>query len=438
MTKAKGAARVDSSLKVAASQSDRAQTDPGNAPSSKEPPELAAFRAEARAWIDGACPAEMRDGDATMENQCWGGRDWSFQSDAQRAWFDAARAKGYTVPTWPREYGGAGLSADEAKILEEERLRVGARKPLSNYGISMLGPALLAYGTHEQKDAHLNAIANGSIRWCQGYSEPGAGSDLASLKTRCEDRGDHWLVNGQKVWTSNADESDWIFCLVRTDPDAPKHRGITFLLIDMASEGITPKPIDLISGHSPFCETFFDDVKVPKLYGPNNPSVVGEVNAGWDVAKALLVHERGMLGTMSPLRGTTGPESLGGFAAGEIGTDATGRLADPALRQKIIDAEIDDWAYNLTVERLNDEANAGNGLGAKSSMLKYTASELTKTGSALRMDIGGTKAATIPESGIAYGSLPNIWLYNRAYSILGGTTEIQLNIIAKRVLEMPG
>lgn len=399
--------------------------------------DLEQFRAETRAWLAENCPEEMRDGDITAENQCWGGRQWEFQSDAQKRWFEAALEKGYTVPTWPKEYGGAGLTADEAKILTEERDRINARKPLSNFGISMLGPALLAYGTHEQKLQHLGGIARGEIRWCQGYSEPGAGSDLASLKTKCEDQGDHWLINGQKIWTSNADISDWIFCLVRTDFDAPKHKGITFILIDMASEGISVKPIILISGHSPFCETFFDDVKVPKAYGEGNLSVVGEVNRGWDVAKNLLVHERGMLGTMSPLRGAKGPENLGSFAADEIGLDAAGRLDDPSLRQKIAQAEIDDWAYTLTVERMNDEANAGNGLGAKSSMLKYAASELTKKGSELRMDIGGTEAAAIGPDGIEYDSLANTWLYNRAYSILGGTTEVQLNIISKRVLELP-
>ena len=399
--------------------------------------DLEQFRSETRAWIEENCPEEMRDGDITQENQCWGGRQWEFQSEAQKQWFERALAKGYTVPTWPKEYGGAALSVEQAKILEEERERINARKPLSNFGISMLGPALLAYGTHEQKEQHLNAIAKGEIRWCQGYSEPGAGSDLASLKSKCEDKGDHWLLNGQKIWTSNADISDWIFCLFRTDFDAPKHKGITFILVDMASEGITVKPIVLISGSSPFCETFFDDVKVPKEYGPSNPSVVGEVNRGWDVAKALLVHERGMLGTMSPLRGTTGPEHLGKYAAENVGVDQDGRLADPALRQRIAQAELDNWAYNLTVERLTDEANAGNGLGAKSSMLKYAASELTKKGTELRMDIGGADAATISEDGIEYGSLANMWLYNRAYSILGGTTEVQLNIISKRVLELP-
>ena len=399
--------------------------------------DLEEFRAEVRAWLQENCPERMRDGDITAENQCWGGRQWQFQSEAQEIWFERALSRGYTVPSWPKEYGGAGLTAEQAKVLDEERQAINARKPLSNFGISMLGPALLAYGTHEQKAQHLIGIARGEIRWCQGYSEPGAGSDLASLKTKCEDKGDHWLINGQKIWTSNADISDWIFCLVRTDFDAPKHQGITFILVDMASEGISVKPIVLISGHSPFCETFFDEVKVPKSYGEGNPSVVGEVNRGWDVAKNLLVHERGMLGTMSPLRGTTGPENLGQYAAEQIGLDAAGRLDDPNLRERIAQAELDNWAYNLTVERMTDEANAGNGLGAKSSMLKYAASELTKRGTELRMDIEGTTASTIGADGIEYGSLANNWLYNRAYSILGGTTEVQLNIISKRVLGLP-
>jgi len=395
------------------------------------------FRSETRQWLAESCPQEMRDGDTRTASQCWGGRLWEFQSEPQKLWFDRALAKGYTVPTWPKEYGGAALSNAEAKVLTEEMDRIDARKPLSNFGISMLGPALLAFGTHEQKDMHLNRIAKGEIRWCQGYSEPGAGSDLASLKTRCEDMGDHWLINGQKVWTSDADKSDWIFCLVRTDFDAPKHLGITFLLFDMETEGVTPKPIPLISGSSPFCETFLDDVKVPKSYGDGNLSVVGEINRGWDVAKNLLTHERGMLGNKNPLRSTYGPENLGAYAADQLGLDETGRLSDPALRHRIQMAELDDWAYSLTVDRMNDEAKAGNGLGAKSSMLKYYGTELTKQGSELMMDIGGSDVVNVGEEGPEHGSMANTWLYHRAYSILGGTSEVQLNIISKRVLDLP-
>ena len=259
--------------------------------------DLETFREETRAWLEENCPAEMRDAGSPSEDMiCWGGRNWKFTSDAQKIWLERMAAKGWTVPAWPKEYGGGGLSKEEVKILKAEMRKIKARSPLESFGIWMLGPALLKYGTHEQKAQFLPPIARGEIRWCQGYSEPNAGSDLASLQCKCEDKGDHWLVNGQKIWTSYADQSDWIFVLVRTDPTATKHNGISFILVDMASEGVSTKPIKLISGKSPFCETFFDDVKVPKEHGEGVNAVVGELNRGWDVAKYLLTHEREMIG----------------------------------------------------------------------------------------------------------------------------------------------
>jgi len=257
--------------------------------------DLETFRKQTRAWLEENCPAEMRDGAGGEDNICWGGRNWKFQSEAQKTWLGRMAEKGWTVPAWPKEYGGGGLSKEEIKILKSEMRDMKARSPLESFGIWMLGPALLKYGTHEQKLHFLPPITRGEIRWCQGYSEPNAGSDLASLQCKCEDKGDHWLVNGQKVWTSYADESDWIFCLVRTDPKATKHTGISFLLIDMVAEGVSTKPIKLISGKSPFCETFFDDVKVPKEHAPGIGSIVGDLNRGWDVAKYLLTHEREMI-----------------------------------------------------------------------------------------------------------------------------------------------
>jgi alkylation response protein AidB-like acyl-CoA dehydrogenase len=254
--------------------------------------DLQSFRDETRAWLATSCPPEMREPVLGEDDLFWGGREASFKSEAQRQWLEAMAALGWTVPDWPSEYGGGGLSPAETKILRQEMAAIGARNPLYSFGISMLGPALLKYGTEEQKKRFLPEIARGEIRWCQGYSEPNAGSDLASLQTRCEDKDDHWLVNGQKVWTSYADKADWIFCLVRTDFQAPKHKGISFLLFDMKSPGVSTRPILLISGYSPFCETFFDDVKVPK------DQVVGEVNRGWDVAKYLLGHEREMISGM--------------------------------------------------------------------------------------------------------------------------------------------
>ena len=225
-------------------------------------PDLAAFRAETRAWLEANCPPEMRRPMATEEDICWGGKRYTFQSDAQRLWLQRMGERGWTVPTWPGECGGGGLDADRAKVLAQEMRALGCRPPLYSFGIWMLGPALLKFGTEAQKREHLPRIARGEVRWCQGYSEPNAGSDLAALATRADDRGDHYIVNGQKIWTSYADKADWIFCLVRTDSAAKKHTGISFVLFDMTTPGVSTKPILLISGKSPFCETFFDNVRV--------------------------------------------------------------------------------------------------------------------------------------------------------------------------------
>src|SRR5687767_3574611 len=301
--------------------------------------DLDAFRAETRAWLEANCPAEMRKPMRGEKDLCWGGRDFEFQSPAQKQWLDVMASRGWTVPDWPKEYGGGGLSPAETKVLKEEMTALGCRPPLTSFGISMLGPALLKYGNEAQKRRFLTEIARGEIRWCQGYSEPGAGSDLAGLQTKCEDKGDHWLVNGQKVWTSYADKADWIFCLVRTDPQAPKHKGISFLLFDMASPGVSTKPILLISGNSPFCETFFDDVKVPK------DQLVGEINKGWDVAKYLLGHEREMISGMG----------LGG-QAGSLGEALKAALADDALlRADVARFDVDAMAFRAMSERFIDE-----------------------------------------------------------------------------------
>jgi acyl-CoA dehydrogenase len=395
--------------------------------------DLDAFKKETRAWLEANCPPEMREPLADETDICWGGRNWKFKSPAQKAWMERMAAKGWTVPAWPKEYGGGGLSKEEVKILKSEMRKINARSPLESFGIWMLGPALLKYGTHEQKLKLLPPVARGEIRWCQGYSEPNAGSDLASLATKCEDKGDHWLVNGQKIWTSYADESDWIFCLVRTDSKAAKHNGISFLLFDMASQGVSTKPIKLISGKSPFCETFFDNVKVPKAYD-GIPSVVGELNRGWDVAKYLLTHEREMIGAGGG--GLFGGRGPGEIARDEIGLE-NGVLAEPMLRAKIAQAEVDGWAFLLTIERIKDEAKAGQGVGANSSMLKYYGTEMNKRRFELAMDSGGSDALEWEGKRSNDGKTARMWLRTKANSIEGGTSEVQLNIIAKRILELP-
>ena len=388
--------------------------------------DLDAFRMETRAWLEENCPVEMREDMKSFDDACWGGRNYVFASDAQKTWLERMVAKGWTVPTWPKEYGGAGLSRKEEIILLKEMRRINARSPLSSFGIWMLGPALLKFGTEAQRAEHLPPISRGEIRWCQGYSEPGAGSDLAALKTKAEDKGDHYIVNGQKVWTSYADKADWIFCLVRTDNTGKKHHGISFVLFDMESEGVEARPIKLISGRSPFCETFFDDVKVLKK------NLVGDEHKGWSIAKYLLTHEREMIGNQE---GVTRP--LHEIAAASLGlTD--GKLADPMLRTKIAEAEIDEWAFNLTMKRKLAEAKAGASLGADSSMLKYYGTELNKRKFELMMDAAGHEGLEWESERSNEGKVARDWLRTKGNSIEGGTSEVQLNIISKHILQLPG
>jgi acyl-CoA dehydrogenase len=386
--------------------------------------DLDSFRSETRAWLEANCPPEMRTPMRSEKDLCWGGRNFEFQSEAQKRWLDVMASKGWTVPDWPKEYGGGGLSPAESKVLKEEMRALGCRPPLTSFGISMLGPALLKYGNEEQKKRFLTEIARGEIRWCQGYSEPGAGSDLAGLQTKAEDQGDHYLVNGQKVWTSYADQADWIFCLVRTSSES-KHGGISFLLFDMESPGVSTKPILLISGNSPFCETFFDDVKVPK------DQLVGEVNKGWDVAKYLLGHEREMISGM-------------GLGSG-IGTGASGVMLgpvakpeDPLLRAEIAAFDVDALAFAAMSERFIDQLKAGEAHPALPSMMKYAGTELNKRRNELVMAAGGSDALEWDSERSKGGKSARDWLRSKANSIEGGTSEIQLGIVAKHILRLPG
>ena len=394
--------------------------------------DLEQFRTETRAWLEANCPPEMREPVRGEDDIYWGGRRATFKNDAQKAWLEACIAKGYTVPMWPREYGGAGLSAPEAKVLREEMGRMGARPPLSSFGIWMLGPALLHFGTEGQKQRFLNEIARGEIRWCQGYSEPGSGSDLVSLQTFGDDRGDHWVVNGQKIWTSYADQADWIFCLVRTDKEN-KYGGITFMLFDMASEGVTTKPIKLISGSSPFCETFFDNVQVPKSYGDDVPAYVGTINRGWDVAKYLLGHEREMI---SGADGGERQAAIGAMMkrhAAKLGDEL-----DPVLRAELAMFDVDALAYAAMGEKFLDEIKVGKAHPAQPNMMKYAGTELNKRRHELVMAVGGSRALEWESEATENGKPSKAWLRTKANSIEGGTSEVMLNVIAKRILDLPG
>jgi len=390
------------------------------------------FRDEVSTFIQKNCAPELREMPASQRTICWGGRNWKFTSDAQRDWLNACAGVGLTAPRWPETYGGAGLSREQEKIFREEMAKARAPSPLESFGLWMLGPALLAFGTEEQKTHFLPQITRGEVRWCQGYSEPGAGSDLAGVQTKAEDKGDHWLVNGSKIWTSYANHADCIFALVRTDREAPKHKGISFMLIDMTFEGVSTKPIKLISGLSPFCETFFDNVKVPKEYAPGIGSVVGEINRGWDVAKHLLTHERTMIGGgggSGSIGGVLGGRSLGQF----MGSLDDGVMDDPVIRSDAMELEIDSLAMQMTVERYKDMAKAG-GVGNASAMLKYYGTELNKRRYELLMSATGAYGT---EWDGPHGTLAPEWLRTKANSIEGGTSEVMLDIISKRVLELP-
>jgi acyl-CoA dehydrogenase len=390
--------------------------------------DLNTFRTETRAWLEANCPESMRVPIRSFEDIYNGGRNPEMSHPDQKVWCDRMAERGWTVPEWPKAYGGGGLNKQEAKVLREEMARIGARPALDSFGISMLGPALLKFGNEEQKLEHLPPIVRGEIRWCQGYSEPNAGSDLASLATRAEDKGDHYLVNGQKIWTSYANKADWIFCLVRTDNRGSKHEGISFVLFDMATPGVTTRPIKLISGSSPFCETFFDDVPVLKK------NLVGEEGKGWTIAKYLLTHEREMI---SSFGAAGGKKTLGQRAAENMGTDASGRLRAGTLRSVIAQYQLDTLAFAATMEKVKDEAKAGQGLGPASSIFKYYGTELNKRRNELLLSVEGESA--LGWSGEEYneGEIARAWLRSKGNSIEGGTSEVQLNIVAKRVLGLP-
>jgi alkylation response protein AidB-like acyl-CoA dehydrogenase len=364
-----------------------------------------------------------------------GGRKRKSTNPDAYVWLERMAEKGWTAPTWPKEYGGGGLPKDEFLILLEELQRIKARPPLGGMGITMIGPTLLEYGTEDQKKRHLPSIINGDIAWCQGYSEPGAGSDLASLQTKAESQGDHYLVNGSKIWTSGAMHADWIFCLVRTNAQVPKHEGISFLLFSMDSPGVSVKPIELLNGHSPFCQTFFDDVQVPKI------DLIHKENQGWRVATRLLQHERSGLASLAsadkagPLQRIKPSMPLPDLAKHYAGADV---IADAVLRDEIVVNEMQKRAFNLTQARAVAESEADTP-GAATSIFNYIEAEYVKDQLELQNRIRGTQAFgwegdsfTSEEIGMC-----RLNLEAKSISIAGGSNEIQLNIIAKRVLGLP-
>ena len=388
------------------------------------------FRLETRQWLETHCPASLRTPMSERE-VVWGGRNATFPSDDAQRWLQAMGERGWTAPTWPRSYGGDGLTAEQNAVLQEELRRIKARPALYSFGLWMFGPVLLEFGNEEQKQRFLPPIVRGETRWCQGYSEPGAGSDLASLATRCEDHGDHFLINGQKIWTSYANLADWMFCLVRTDTRT-KHGGISFLVFDMRTAGVETRPIRLISGDSPFCETFLTDVRVPK------DQLIGPLNGGWEIAKRLLMHERTNISA----------EAFGNAAGLDLIETARqfvglreGVLANTDLRARIARHRMRDEAFRLAVQ----QARTGHGrsssaaTSALASSFKVAAASLNQERCELLLECLGHEGLGWEGEGFSTDALraTRHWLRSKGNSIEGGTTEINLNVIAKRVLGLP-
>ena len=387
---------------------------------------LDTFREDVRNYIAEHCPASMKNRTFHFEDA----HEVYDTADAKQ-WLQAMAARGLTTPTWPAEYGAAGLSYEENRVLQEEMAAARALPPLTGMGVSMIGPTLLEFGTEAQKARHLPKIISGEIRWCQGYSEPGSGSDLASLQTKAVADGDHFVLNGQKIWTSGAQHADWMFALVRTDPTAPKHDGISFVLLDMHQPGVTIKPIALISGSSPFCETFFDDAVARR------DDLVGELNKGWTVGKRLLQYER----SAAPAPRSKKPKPANAFAtiAKQYHGELDGKIAEPLARDKVLHQTMKEKALQLTVQRVNDESRSGKAPGATTSIFKFVGSSLSKEASSLKAFLRGS--AGIGWEGEGFGAdeveATRSWLRDRAVTIYGGTNEVQLNIISKRVLGLP-
>jgi alkylation response protein AidB-like acyl-CoA dehydrogenase len=379
--------------------------------------ELAARRAEFRTWLEEHCPFSVSVTGSEVRS-AWGGRNRSGQAADALRWMEAMASRGFITPRWPTEFGGAGLSAADAAMLSEEMKRIGAPLPIMSFGLWMLAPILFEYGTEEQRRRFLPAIARGEIRWCQGYSEPGAGSDLAALQTRCEDAGEHWVINGQKIWTSDAHLSDWMFCLVRTDRSV-KQAGISFVLIEMDSPGVERRPIKLISGASPFCETFFSNVLVPK------DQMVGPVNGGWEIAKRLLQYERRTISNA----GTGSKEPLHEAVA------CRGATLDAGLRDRVARVEMREQALELTLLRASQ-----GGVSHLASALKVAGSLLRQDRAELMVDALGLASLIeqpVPQGAVSETTDLGAWLRSRSATLEGGTTEINLNVIAKRILQLP-
>ena len=376
-------------------------------------PDEAAFRTEVRAWVEANLPATLR------------GRTNRPPPAELMPWYRALSRKGWIAPHWPKEYGGMGATLNQQIIMTEELARVGAPQ-MPAQGLNHIGPILIEFGTEAQKAKHLPPIIDGSVIWAQGYSEPGAGSDLASLATRATLEGDHFVVQGQKIWTTWGHHSDWMFALVRTDPQAqPRHAGISFLLLDLHNPGIRIRPIRTIAGDDEFSEVFFDNVIVPA------ENLVGKLNDGWRIANALLGHER--LGTSNPQYALIALDRIKTMAR------ATGVMADPAFRDRLAAASINVTALAALFSHAVELTNRRQSLGPDSSIIKIAGSELLQQLNDLMIEAAGSNAVMENPIPTDFGTVDvsTSFLQVRRATIYGGSSEIQRNIVARRVLNLP-
>ncbi len=390
--------------------------------------DLNAFQEDAAAWLATHFPASLRHkigGDFETNKE--------IAADLE-VWRQRLAEQGWGAPTWPRQYGGAGLTDPQAKVVQEEMRKIGAANHIpviAGMGVTMVGPTLLEYGTEAQKQKHLPGIASGEVRWCLGLSEPNAGSDLASLSTKAVAQGDEFIVNGQKIWTSGADISQWCGALVRTDAEAKKRDGISFVMLPMDQPGIETRPIRLIAGASPFCETFFNDARADKT------DLLGDLNDGWSVVKRLLQHERQ---SQTTARGGQAKEQpLYDVAKAYVGVTDTGQLADADLRNRLASHLMDAQAHRLTIGRVTAEAKGKVEVSAAASILKNSATKVAQTKSELVVELMGSQGIGWEGAHFKDEELARVreWLSGKAISIYGGSFEVQNNIISKNILGLP-
>jgi alkylation response protein AidB-like acyl-CoA dehydrogenase len=379
----------------------------------RDTPAEAVFRLEVRTWLEDNLPAALR------------GRTTRPPPAELMPWYHTLSRKGWIAPHWPKQYGGMGATLNEQIIMTEELARIGAPH-LPVQGLNHIGPILMEFGTDAQKVKHLPPIIAGTVIWAQGYSEPGAGSDLASLSTRATLDGDHFVVRGQKIWTTWAHHSDWIYALVRTDPQAqPRQAGISFLLIDLHSPGVRARPIKTITGDDEFSEVFFDDVVVPA------ENLVGKLNDGWRIANALLGHER--LATANPQFALMAIERIKTMAR------ASGIIEDPAFQDRLAAASINVMALSALFNHAVELTNQQQSPGPEASVIKIFASELLQTLNDLLIEAAGGHAATENPIATQFGAVDVAapFLQSRRVTIYGGSSEIQRNVLARRVLNLP-